>query len=244
MTIVNLFFFLIALAYSSAGFGGGSLYLAVLANTGLAAIHVRMLALSCNALVTLQGGLHYQWKKLIPWKKLWPLLAASVPASLLGAMIKMDDRWYFILLAICILLAAIAMGVQAIIVRNENRTALRNVVLVPASGVIGFLAGITGIGGGIFLSPLLYLTRWSGEKEIAAASSLFILLNSLAGLLGQGMVNGMSLTRNDLWFFAAVIAGGFIGSRLSVSVLTRSLIRWLTIGIMIFAAVRILIKYT
>lgn len=243
MTIVIPFFFIIALVYSSAGFGGGSLYLALLANSGLASSHVRMLALSCNALVTLQGGFHYQWKKLIPWKKLLPLLSVSIPASLLGATIRLDDASYFIALAFCILIAAIAMCAQSFVVRSADRKTLSGFVIIPASGVIGFLAGITGIGGGIYLSPLLYLSQWGNEKEIAAASSLFILLNSVAGLTGQSIVHGFSISQMDLWFFVAVVGGGAIGSRLVTSVLNLAAIRWLTIGIMFFASVRILIKY-
>ena len=238
----SLLFFLVALIYSSAGFGGGSSYLALLAQWPYPTAFIRFTGLSCNTLVTAVGSYNFFRKGWLVWKPVLGLLIASVPFCLWSASWKLTNQAYFVTLGICLLLASIAMVIR----KQSNVTDLQTpsnpwwLYLVCAG--IGMLSGYTGIGGGVYLSPLLHTIRWGSAKHIAATSSSFILANSIAGLIGQYFTQSISFELDQLWLLIAVFAGGFLGSRLSSNVLSQRAVRTITAFIILLAAIRILVK--
>jgi len=218
------------------------MYLAVLAQSTLTVEAIRITALSCNALVTANGTWQFHRANWIVWRGVLLLLCCSVPSCLYTASLQLSEKTYFISLAIALMLAALAMLIHQ--QRNEQLTVqpLRW-WMYPLAFLIGGVSGITGIGGGIYLAPFLYLTRWGSPKQIAGASSAFILVNSLAGLSMQVSMNGWQPGWDILPLLGAVFAGSIVGSYWSSARFTHRIVRWMTIVIIIFAAIRTLVKY-
>jgi uncharacterized membrane protein YfcA len=243
LTSINaIFFFLIALVYSSAGFGGGSLYLALLSGMSGSTTAVRFVGLACNTVVTGVGSVNFQWNKWIAWRQLLPLLMCSVPFCIWSSFWKLEAKTYFISLGICLLIAGVLMLIKPTLV-DEKKEIRNRWWLYPVSSLIGFISGLTGIGGGVYLSPLLHLVGWGSAKHISAASAVFILINSIAGLFVQYYFHDARLGNESLWLLIAVLLGGVIGSRLGSSLLSQRVVKLITAIIIIFAAVRILIRY-
>lgn len=245
MTSVNaILFFFVALVYSSAGFGGGSMYLAILAQSSLGETIVRLTGLTCNAAVTLVGSANFIRHGWVIWKPVLQLLACSVPAAVFASTIELSGSTYFVTLGICLLVAAVAMIVtNGKLHASESKTPVNRWYMFPASALIGFVSGMTGIGGGVYLSPVLYLTSWGSPKHIAATSSLFILINSLASLIVPLTKNIGELNSDILYYLIAVVAGGLIGSNLSSSIFRQTHVRLVTVAIIMFASIRILYKH-
>ncbi|MBL4939880.1 MAG: sulfite exporter TauE/SafE family protein [Lutibacter sp.] len=243
--IISLFF-LIAVLYSSVGFGGGSSYLAVLALTSLAFTQIRAIALLCSIVVVTGGTYIYLQNNLFNWKKIIPLVLLSVPMAFLGGYLKISQIFFFILLGITLLIAALLMWISKYISKKSKNLNLKESVLKNASygGSIGFISGMVGIGGGIFLAPLLHLTKWDTPKRIAATSSFFILVNSIAGLTGQYLNPKFSIepTITILLMFTVLI-GGQIGSRLSAKLISPIILKKITALLIAFVAFRILWKH-
>jgi uncharacterized membrane protein YfcA len=240
--IYAFLFFLVALIYSAAGFGGGSMYLVILAQSALSVEVLRMAALSCNAIVTANGTWQFHKANWIVWRGVLALLLCSVPPCLYTSSLRLSEKTYFISLAIALLIASLAMIMRQSKAEQLTVSPLRW-WMYPLSFVIGGVSGITGIGGGIYLAPFLYLSRWGSPKQIAGASSVFILVNSIAGLVMQTWVNGWLLDWSFVSLFVAVFAGGLIGSQWSSARFTHRIVRWITVVVIIFAAVRMLLKY-
>lgn len=240
-----LIFFLIALLYSSAGFGGGSSYLAVLALYSFDYDFIRLAALACNCMVVTGSVLLFHRAQLIDWRKIFPLIALSVPLAFLGARMRVSEVYFFIILGFSLLLAAILLWLKRSDAA-ETEVSKQNVLAnAGLGGSIGLLSGFVGIGGGIFLSPILHFMRWDTAKRIAACASAFILVNSIAGLFGlwsKGMVIGNNAYL-ILFLLGAVLVGGQLGARTSIFRLKQLQVRKIT-SVLIFAvAVRILYKY-
>ena len=239
LVILTASFFLIAMIYSSVGFGGGSSYLALLGVMGIHFEIIRPAALLCNIIVV-TGGTYIFWRSgAIDLKKSWPFLCASVPFAFAGGSFQIEDaRFFFVLLGLALLVASVLLWIQP---APQERHHFRNPVLNAAlGGGIGFLSGLIGIGGGIFLSPILHLLNWAEPKKISALASLFILVNSISGLAGQ-------LTQTDGfdWAFIAplliaVFAGGQVGSRLGARTFNPIYIKRVTALVIFIAAVKIL----
>jgi uncharacterized membrane protein YfcA len=154
------------------------------------------------------------------------------------------EQVFFILLASALLISAVFMWFQPQLLQDASPERLDPVMNGALGGGIGFLSGMVGIGGGIFLSPLLHLIRWAQPKVIAATSAVFILANSIAGLMGQGLNPDFSLD----WQFVlpliiAVIAGGHIGSRLGISLFSQVTVKRATAILVLYVSVRIFLKY-
>lgn len=242
-----LFFFCIALVYSTVGFGGGSSYLAVLALYPMHFLDIRSIALICNIAVVGGSSIFYANKGLLDLKRVWPLLIASIPMAFIGGLIPLHESIFFILLASLLTISAITLWFQPQAVRTpgEYRTTtthrLRDGTM---GGGIGVLSGMVGIGGGIFLSPLLHMLRWAEPKKIAAACALFILVNSFAGLAGQVLHPDLHLNAMEvLPLVVAVIAGGQIGSRLGVTWFSQTAVKRATALLVLYASARLFIKY-
>ena len=208
-------FLLTAAIYSAVGFGGGSTYTAllVLAATDYRAIPA--LSLVCNLLVVSLGTWRFARAGAVPWRRIWPLFAASVPLAWLGGRLVVPAILFTGLLAGSLLVAGLAMlwrpAPDALV--SERSMTWREPVI---GGGLGLLAGITGIGGGIFLSPLLHLLRWGRARAIAGTAAAFILVNSLAGLAGQLMkpdgYDRLAALGHYWPLFPAVAIGGAVGS--------------------------------
>jgi len=235
-----LLFFLVALIYSSAGFGGGSSYLSILSQFPYSSAFIRFTGLSCNTLVTTAGTFNFYKKGWIAWKPLLALLACSIPFCLWSSSWRLETNSYFITLGSCLLVAGLAMLFQHQSRAEENKVIRNPWWLYFVCAAIGLLSGYTGIGGGVYLSPLLHLIRWGTAKHIAATCSAFILLNSIAGLLVQFINNTIEWHTDQLWLLIAVFLGGLIGSRMSSSIFSQKTVLYITSGVIIFAATRIL----
>jgi uncharacterized protein len=238
LVILLICFFAIALVYASVGFGGGSSYLALLAIMSLPMETIRPTALLCNVIVV-TGGTYIFWKEgHLELRKCWPFILGSIPLAFLGAYFRINESTFFIILGSSLILAAILLLVQPEkmkSVRSEN-TALN----FGLGSSIGFLSGLVGIGGGIFLSPILYLINWDTAKKISALASLFILVNSISGLAGQ-----LSRNVNIDWSFIvplllAVLIGGQIGSRLGATKFDHRSIKRITAVLILAAGINIL----
>ncbi|SDI32316.1 sulfite exporter TauE/SafE family protein [Chryseobacterium jejuense] len=243
---IFLLFLIIAFVYSSVGFGGGSSYLAVLAMYSLPYQEIRLTALICNVIVVVGGVYIYIKNKQISWKKVLPITLVSVPMAYLGAILKISQETFFLILGITLIIAAILLWIKTETkneekVSQESKSAIvRNSFL---GGGIGFLSGLVGIGGGIFLSPLLNLMKWDTPRKIAATSSVFILVNSVSGIFGQ-----LSKLSVDIDYFRilslclAVLIGGQIGSRMSLK-WNPLVIKRMTAVLVLVAGINVLTKY-
>lgn len=249
LELIVLFFFIAAI-YASAGFGGGSSYLAAMAVYGLGMDTMRPAALLCN-IVVVAGGTWIFWNKgFLNFRKILPLCVASVPLAFLGGLTPIKEQTFFLLLGACLVVSALLMMFQR---TTEDRLfssttgfASKSPILPAAlGGSIGYLSGVVGIGGGIFLSPILHLLRWDAPKNIAATASFFILVNSIFGLVGQFWSGRFQFDATFvLPLLAAVLIGGQVGSRLSVFQLRQLQVRWLTAVLVLYAGVNILLKNT
>ncbi len=239
-----LFFFLIALVYSSAGFGGGSLYLAVLGQQSLPVSITRTFALVCNALVTSVSIIRFSTTRVLPFRRALRLIACSSPFVVIAASQKVSVTTFYVILGAALLIAALAILAQhKFTARNEDSGIKTPWLVYPLASIIGVISGLTGIGGGVYLSPLLYLTRWGTEKEIASTCSLFIAVNSLAGLTGLLLSGQFNLTFSVLYLLAAVLLGGLTGSYLAADLFHQKWLRYITVSLLIFAGSRILYQH-
>jgi len=236
---------MISVLYSSVGFGGGSSYLAVLAFTGIAYLQIRSTSLLCNIMVVTGNVFFFYKQGLYNWKKIAPLVLFSIPFAFIGGYLKINQTFFFILLGCVLLFAAITMWISKKIVSTENSAQNLSTRKNASYGsVIGFTSGMVGIGGGIFLAPLLHLTKWDVPKKIAATASLFILVNSVSGLIGQYFNPAFSIN----WEFtsvllATVFIGGQIGNRLSNKFFTAVQLKKATAILIAFVSVKILWSY-
>ncbi|MFZ4928132.1 sulfite exporter TauE/SafE family protein [Chryseobacterium sp. Mn2064] len=243
---IFLFFLIIAFVYSSVGFGGGSSYLAVLAMYSLPYQEIRLTALICNVIVVVGGVYIYLKNKQIDWRKVLPITLINVPMAFLGAIVKIKQETFFLILGITLIIAAVLLWIktdgknEVIITENPRFSIVRNSFL---GGGIGFLSGLVGIGGGIFLSPLLNLMKWDTPRKIAATSSVFILVNSISGIFGQ--LSKLSVGMDYLRIVSlclAVLIGGQIGARMSLK-WNPLIIKKMTAVLVLVAGVNVLIKY-
>jgi uncharacterized membrane protein YfcA len=237
-------FFVIAILYSSVGFGGGSSYLAVLALTGLVFTQIRATALLCNIIVVIGNVIYFQRQKTYNYKKVIPLVLFSIPFAFIGGYLKINQTFFFILLGFTLLFAAITMWISKKIIASEEKYTQQNISKNAGyGGIIGFVSGMVGIGGGIFLAPLLHLTNWDTPKRIAATASLFILVNSIAGLSGQYLNPEFTIDwKLTTVLLTTVFIGGQIGSRFSNKFLNPIQLKKATAILIAFVSLRILWK--
>ena len=242
---IILLFFIGAILYSSVGFGGGSSYLAILALSGIVFTQIRATALLCNIVVVSGNVFIFLQQKKVNFKKILPLVLLSVPLAFLGGKMKINQQFFFILLGFTLLFAAITMWFsKQIVAFNEKNSNPKNIRNASFGGIIGFISGMVGIGGGVFLAPLLHLTSWDTPQKIAATASIFILVNSIAGLIGQysnpNFIIDWNLTSILL---VTVFIGGQIGSRMSNKLFNPIQLKKATAILIAFVSLRILYKY-
>lgn len=247
-----ILFFAAAAVYAAVGFGGGSTYIALLALSGLDYRLIPLIALTCNIIVVTGGTLRFHLRKLIDWPRIWPLLLLSVPAAWLGGMISIDRYLFLLLLGGSLAVAGIMLLAEPWLKSGRlsaMKTWTQNMSFLPLIGAaIGFLSGMVGIGGGIFLAPILLLSGWANSRRVAATASIFILVNSASGLAGQLAKTGLErggLEIVSYWpLFVAVLAGGQIGSHLASRILPELWIKRLTAVLVLYVALRIFWQQT
>jgi len=241
-----VFFFAVAFVYASVGFGGGSSYLAILALYHVPFQEMKLTALVCNIIVVTGGTMIYIWRDHVQWRKVLPLVAASVPMAFLGARMKLSQDAFFVILGCCLIVAAVLLWIRTKPADSEVTTPAGNKYARDAAlgGAIGLLSGMVGIGGGIFLSPILNLARWDTPKKVAATASFFILCNSVAGIAGQ-----LSATTDTMNYAGAgllclaVFAGGQLGSRIGTVKFNPLVIRRVTAAVVLVAGIEVLHKH-
>ncbi len=244
-------FLLTALLYAMVGFGGGSTYNALLVLSGTDYQLLPTVALSCNIIVVAGGAYYFARAGQVRWQRLLPFVCLSVPMAWFGGRLLVPERLFVGLLGLALLITAMSMLLSRSSATDagsdEPVPAAAWLLGLPLGGAIGLLAGIVGIGGGILLAPVLHLMRWGEARAIAAACSVFILVNSVAGLLGQATKLGGMQRLEDLqqygWLLPAVLVGGQLGSRIGARRLPGRSIRLLTAVLVAYVSLRLLHRW-
>ena len=238
LVVILLALFAVAALYSSVGLGGASGYLAVLSMTTFAAaepIWLKQYAWSLNLVVAGLAFWHYSRSGHHVMGLSVPFITASVPMAAIGGYLLVEGGLYDILLSLALAVAAWRLMAGDAGVGEAKRPGITKAASV--GGSIGLASGVIGIGGGIFLLPVLMLGRWATAKEAAATTSLFVWLNSLAGLAGAGVAGRLDLDPNLLIPFAiSVLVGGMIGSRYGSEVSSQKEVRGILVVVLLLAA--------
>ena len=241
MASLAALFFLVALIYASVGFGGGSTYTALLGLWGVDFKLIPVISLVCNIIVVSGGVWRFQRAGLIDWRAVWPLLGVSVPFAFIGGLVPLKESLFLLILGGALLATCAALLVQP---TNWQPRKLPKPIVLGLSAAIGLLAGLSGIGGGIFMAPVLHLMRWADARRIAAFASLYILANSIAGLSGQLLKSGVATFANvaaDYWpMMVAVLVGGHIGGTLGIRFFSPGLLKAITAILVGYVAVRLI----
>ncbi len=238
-------FFATALLYASVGFGGGSTYSALLALAGTNYQLLPIISLACNIIVVTGSCIRFARAGQVPLRGALTLSLIAAPLAFLGGLTPIKQHTFLLLLGVSLVLAGLALLLPRAPESEAEPSPLAKWAPLAAAP-LGYLAGLVGIGGGIFLAPLLHLTRWNSARRIAATTSLFILINSVSGLIGQLAKAGpdrfgLALS-GALPLLIAVVIGGQLGSLLAVRFLPEKVIRWLTAALTIWAGTQLLLK--
>ena len=241
MLLLAILFFITATLYSSVGFGGGSTYLALLLIWGVAYGIFPIIALSCNIIVVSGNCFNYIRAGNLNPKLLIPYLIGSIPLAFIGGSLPIEKGLFEILLFFVLLAAGILLLLKfkSYDDKKENYTKIPVPVSILIGGSLGFLSGIVGIGGGIFLSPILFLIKAGKPKHIVTTASLFILINSISGIIGQLTKNAVFDEISNYWYIlVAVLIGGQIGNFLNLKIFPTRILVLITALLVIFVAAR------
>ena len=241
MTILTIFFLITAILYSSVGFGGGSTYLALMLIWGIPFYIFPIIALFCNIIVVSGNSINFIRSGNLNIKLLIPYLIGSIPFAFIGGSIQIEKEFFEILLFIILIIAGILLLMESKSF-SQDEIKIKNIPKIFSiiiGSIIGFISGLIGIGGGIFLSPLLFLIKAGYPKHITSTASLFILINSIFGIAGQ-LTKNISLSEFlNYWpLFVVVLIGGQIGSNLNIKFLSNRILAVTTSLLVIFVAVR------
>lgn len=238
-----LIFFIIALFYSSVGFGGGSSYLAIMSLFLTDFYEIRSTALILNICVVTIGTIIFIRNKVFDFKLFWPFLVSSIPLAYFGAQLKLSQEVFFLILGSALILSGVAMILRYINAKLESHE-FSLAKKLSLGGSVGFLAGVSGIGGGIFLSPSLNLLNWANPRAVAALASIFILVNSISGLVGLTVAGTLQVDPNLIWkLILAVVIGGGIGSYLSSKKFNLRILGGLTAILVIYVGLRLVLMH-
>ena len=226
--------FLAALLFSSVGHGGATAYLAAFALVGLAPASMKPAALCLNVLVASIALYKFYKVGAFNWQLFWPIAITSVPAAFLGGQTTLPTHIYKIVVGICLVIAAITIFYKPNAADDTEVKPVLKPVLMALGAGLGFLAGLTGVGGGIFLSPILLIFGWAKTKVISGVAAAFILANSISGLLGFYSKTPSLPAGLGYWAIAAV-AGGLIGAEYGSKKLANPTIRKLLALVLLFA---------
>ena len=245
MILLSILFLITSILYSSVGFGGGSTYLALLLIWGVPYFIFPVIALTCNIIVVSGNCFNYIRTGNLNIKLLLPYLIGSVPMAFVGGSLSIEEKIFEILLFLVLFFA----GVLLLINFNSYDNKIKSYHKIPMivgiiiGGVLGFVSGVVGIGGGIFLSPILFLIRAGAPKQIITAASLFILINSISGIFGQITKNEVLNEIQNYWFLLLVVLiGGQIGNFLNIKIFPARILVLITAILVIFVAIRMVFK--
>ena len=245
MIILPILFFITAILYSSVGFGGGSTYLALLLIWDIPYYIFPVIALMCNIIVVSGNSFNYIRAGNHNFNLLLPFLIGSIPFAFLGGALKIDKDFFEILLFFVLSIAGILLLINNKSYENENLTIkkINFIYSLIIGSILGLVSGIVGIGGGIFLSPILFLLKAEKPKIISTTASLFILINSISGILGQFTKDKTFDELMNYWpLFLSVLIGGLIGNYLNLKIFSNRILTILTSLLVIFVSVRIGIR--
>jgi uncharacterized membrane protein YfcA len=245
MIILSFLFFLTSTLYASVGFGGGSTYLALLLIWDVSYLIFPIIALFCNVIVVSGNCFNYIKAGNFNFKILIPYLASSIPLAFIGGSLSIDKKFFEILLFVVLSLAGVLLLLKfkSFDKNSEVYKKIPKIVSILIGGSIGFISGVVGIGGGIFLSPILLLVRADNAKNITTAASLFILINSISGLAGQFTKSSTIDEVYNYWpLFLLVLLGGQLGNFLNLKVFPARILALVTAALVIFVALRIGLK--
>ena len=242
MFILSILFFVTAILYSSVGFGGGSTYLALLLIWDVPYYIFPVIALFCNVIVVSGNSINYVRAGNLNRRLIIPYLIGSVPFAFLGGSINIDKYIFEILLFFVLSVAGILLLINSNSFKSENIKIkeINNFTSILIGSILGFVSGIVGIGGGIFLSPILFLMKAGYPKQIATTASLFILINSISGILGQLTKENVINEILNYWpLFIVVLLGGQLGNFLNLRFLSNKILAVMTSLLVIFVAIRL-----
>ena len=245
MIILSILFFITAILYSSVGFGGGSTYLALLLIWDIPYFIFPIIALMCNIIVVSGNSFNYIRAGNHNFKLLLPFLIGSVPLAFFGGTLKIEKEIFEILLFFVLSFAGVLLLINNKSYTNENLI-IRNLnyfISLFIGSVLGLISGIVGIGGGIFLSPVLFLLKAEKPKIIVTTASLFILINSVSGILGQlTKENILTELSSYMPLFICVFIGGLLGNYLNLKIFTSRVLAIITSVLVIFVSIRMGIR--
>ena len=245
MIILSILFFVTAILYASVGFGGGSTYLALLLIWNIPYHIFPIIALLCNIFVVSGNSFNYIKAGNLNLKLLIPYLIGSVPLAFIGGSLPIEKNIFEIFLFIVLAIAGTLLLIN-FKSYDDNESTYRNipaVISIFIGGILGFVSGVVGIGGGIFLSPILFLIKAAKPKHIVTTASLFILINSASGIIGQLTKNIVLSDISNYWYlFLMVIIGGHIGNYLNLKIFPTRLLALITSGLVLFVAIRMGVK--
>jgi len=241
MIILSIFFFITAIFYSSVGFGGGTTYLALMLIWDIPYYIFPIIALICNIIVVSGNSINYVRSGNLNLKLLAPYLMGSIPFAFFGASISITKELFEILLFVILIIAGIFLLIESKSFNDDQIkiNSIPKIISLLIGSIIGFTSGIIGIGGGIFLSPILFLMKAGYPKQIATTASLFILINSIFGVAGQLTKDIVFDEFLNFWpLFIAVLIGGQIGNFLNIKFLSGKTLAIITSLLVIFVAIR------
>jgi len=241
MIILSILFFVTAILYSSVGFGGGSTYLALLLIWDIPYYIFPIIALCCNIIVVSGNCLNYIKAGNLNLRLLAPYLLGSVPLSFIGGSLPVEKKIFEIFLFVVLSVAGFLLLINFKSYENNvnDYKAAPLIVSILIGGILGLISGIVGIGGGIFLSPILFLIKAAKPKHIITIASIFILINSISGILGQLTKNLVFTEIQNYWFLLiAVLLGGQIGNFLNIKIFPTKILALITSSLVLFVAIR------
>ena len=241
MIILSILFFVTAVLYSSVGFGGGSTYLALLLIWGVPYFIFPLVALSCNIIVVSGNCFNYIRAGNLNLKLLIPYLIGSIPLAFIGGSLPIEKRFFEILLFLVLATAGILLLLNFRTYDDKEKSYRKVPIIISIliGGVLGFISGVVGIGGGIFLSPILFLIRAGKPKHIVTTASLFILINSFSGIIGQITKNAVLNEISNYWYLLLIVlVGGQLGNFLNLKIFPTRILALVTAGLVLFVAIR------
>ena len=241
MLLLAILFLVVAVLYSSVGFGGGSTYLALLLIWGIPYFIFPVIALSCNIIVVSGNCFNYIRAGNLNLKLLIPYLIGSIPLAYLGGSLPIEKKLFEILLFLVLAIAGVLLlfNFNSYDDREKSYRKIPIVISILIGTVLGFISGLVGIGGGIFLSPILFLIRAGKPKHIVTTASLFILINSISGIIGQLTKNDVLVEVLNYWYLlAAVLIGGQVGNFLNLKIFSTRILALTTAFLVLFVSIR------
>ena len=244
--LLAILFLVTAILYSSVGFGGGSTYLALLLIWSVPYFIFPVISLSCNIIVVSGNCFNYIRAGNLNLRLLIPYLIGSIPLAYIGGSLPIEKKLFEILLFLVLVAAGILLlfNFRSYDDKESSYRKIPAPLSILIGGTLGFVSGVVGIGGGIFLSPVLFLIRAGKPKYIVTAASLFILINSIFGIIGQLTKNDVLVEVSNYWYLlAAVLVGGQLGNFLNLKIFPTRILALVTACLVIFVAIRMGIRF-